>query len=130
MQVAILLADGICNKQIAYRLKMAENTVETHRSRLMERLGVNNLAGITRYVIALEDPISFDDWQMKRGGIIMNNTPLPNLKRCCPDWNEHEGKCPYHTCPMCGDTPCGGCNKCCGSKLGRDPDDGSCLGCG
>lgn len=33
-------------------------------------------------------------------------------------------------CEMCGDAPCQGCNKCCGSKLGRDPEDGSCLGCG
>lgn len=33
-------------------------------------------------------------------------------------------------CEMCGDAPCRGCNKCCGSKLGRDPEDGSCLGCG
>lgn len=33
-------------------------------------------------------------------------------------------------CEMCGDAPCKGCNKCCGSKLGRDPEDGSCLGCG
>jgi len=67
MQVAILLVDGISNKQIAHRLKMAENTVETHRSRLMQRLGVKNLAGITRYVVAIEDPISFDDWRLKRG---------------------------------------------------------------
>lgn len=33
-------------------------------------------------------------------------------------------------CEMCGDAPCQGCNRCCGSKLGRDPEDGSCLGCG
>lgn len=33
-------------------------------------------------------------------------------------------------CDRCGNTPCPGCNPCCGSTLGRDPDDGSCLGCG
>ncbi len=67
MQIAILLADGICHKQIAYRLKMSEHTVETHRSNLMQRLRVNNLAGVTRYVVSLEEPISFDDWQLKHG---------------------------------------------------------------
>lgn len=34
------------------------------------------------------------------------------------------------TCDRCGDTPCQGCQPCCGSKLGRDPEDGSCMGCG
>lgn len=33
-------------------------------------------------------------------------------------------------CNRCGDTPCQGCMPCCGSKLGRDPEDGSCRGCG
>lgn len=40
------------------------------------------------------------------------------------------GACWPIKCEMCGETPCQGCNKCCGSTLGRDPDDGSCLGCG
>ena len=51
MQILIRLVHGEHNKQIAYELGISERTVETHRARMMKRLGVHSLAElITLYV--------------------------------------------------------------------------------
>ena len=39
-----LLAEGNSNKEIAGRLALSLHTVETHRSRIMEKLGVHSTA--------------------------------------------------------------------------------------
>jgi len=50
-EVLQLLAEGNSTKQIAYLLKVSVKTVETHRAMLMERLGIRDLPGLTRYAI-------------------------------------------------------------------------------
>jgi DNA-binding NarL/FixJ family response regulator len=47
-----LIAEGKANKQIAAELSISIKTVEKHRQRLMEKLGIHDTAGLTRYAIA------------------------------------------------------------------------------
>lgn len=50
-EVLQLVAEGFSNKEIAQRLDVAPKTVETHRTELMERLGIHGVAGLVRYAI-------------------------------------------------------------------------------
>jgi DNA-binding NarL/FixJ family response regulator len=50
-QVLALLARGLNTKQIAQELNVSNKTVETHRQHIMEKLGDNSIAGLTRYAI-------------------------------------------------------------------------------
>jgi len=50
-EVLQLVAEGHSNKEIASRLQVALKTVETHRTELMERLGIHGVAGLVRYAI-------------------------------------------------------------------------------
>jgi DNA-binding NarL/FixJ family response regulator len=50
-EVLQLVAEGYSNKEIAGRLEVALKTVETHRTELMERLGIHGVAGLVRYAI-------------------------------------------------------------------------------
>ena len=50
-EVLQLIAEGQANKQIAAELGISVKTVEKHRQRLMERLGIHDTAGLTRYAI-------------------------------------------------------------------------------
>jgi DNA-binding NarL/FixJ family response regulator len=50
-EVLQLVAEGYSNKEIAGRLQVALKTVETHRTELMERLGIHGVAGLVRYAI-------------------------------------------------------------------------------
>jgi DNA-binding NarL/FixJ family response regulator len=50
-EVLQLVAEGHSNKEIANRLHVALKTVETHRTELMERLGIHGVAGLVRYAI-------------------------------------------------------------------------------
>ena len=47
-----LVAEGKANKQIAAELGISIKTVEKHRQRLMEKLGIHDTAGLTRYAMA------------------------------------------------------------------------------
>jgi two-component system, NarL family, nitrate/nitrite response regulator NarL len=47
-----LIAEGKANKQIADELGISVKTVEKHRQRLMQKLGIHDTAGLTRYAIA------------------------------------------------------------------------------
>jgi DNA-binding NarL/FixJ family response regulator len=51
-EVLQLIAQGFSNKEIAGRLGIAVKTIETHRARSMEKLGLQSRAGIVR--LALE----------------------------------------------------------------------------
>lgn len=50
-EVLQLIAEGNTTKQIAQALEISVKTVETHRSQLMERLGIHDVAGLVRYAI-------------------------------------------------------------------------------
>jgi two-component system, NarL family, nitrate/nitrite response regulator NarL len=51
-EVLKLVASGRSTKEIATELDIAFRTVETHRERLMRKLQIHNIAGLTRFAIA------------------------------------------------------------------------------
>jgi len=51
-EVLQLIAEGKLNKQIAAELSLSIKTVEKHRQQLMDKLGIHEIAGLTRYAIA------------------------------------------------------------------------------
>jgi two-component system, NarL family, nitrate/nitrite response regulator NarL len=51
-EVLRLVADGFTNKQIALRLAISVRTVETHRERVMDKLNIRTVAGLTKYALA------------------------------------------------------------------------------
>ena len=51
-EVLILIADGLSNKEIACQLGVGVRTVETHRERIMRKLDIHNVAGLTKFAIA------------------------------------------------------------------------------
>ena len=50
-QVLELMAKGLLNKQIAYRLGIAEKTVKMHRAMMLERLGAGTTAEAIRIAV-------------------------------------------------------------------------------
>ncbi|MBD3175678.1 MAG: response regulator [Armatimonadia bacterium] len=50
-EVVQLLAEGLSTKQIAEQLHLSPKTVETHRSRVMSKLDISNVAQLIRYAI-------------------------------------------------------------------------------
>lgn len=57
-EVLGLLTRGLANKQIAYTLDLGEKTIETHRSKLMRKLGVRSVAELVRLAIAAESQVT------------------------------------------------------------------------
>lgn len=51
-EVLTLVAHGYTSEQIADRLSISVNTVHTHRSHVMEKLGIRGRSGLMRYAIA------------------------------------------------------------------------------
>jgi DNA-binding NarL/FixJ family response regulator len=51
-EVLQLIAEGDGNKRIAAELGISIKTVERHRQRLMDKLGIHDVAGLTRYAIS------------------------------------------------------------------------------
>src|SRR5438128_1363509 len=51
-EVLQLIAEGKVNKEIAAELGISIKTVEKHRQKLMNRLGIHDVAGLTRYAIS------------------------------------------------------------------------------
>jgi DNA-binding NarL/FixJ family response regulator len=61
-KVLQLVAEGKANKQAAAELGICTKTVEKHREHLMQKLGVHNTAGLTRYAIdagVIESSVKF-----------------------------------------------------------------------
>jgi DNA-binding NarL/FixJ family response regulator len=50
-EVLQLLAEGKSNKEVATLLDLSLYTVETHRSNLMQKLGLHNTAEIVLYAV-------------------------------------------------------------------------------
>jgi DNA-binding NarL/FixJ family response regulator len=50
-EVLQLIAEGRSTREIAQRLFVSAKTVETHRRNIMQKLGVNSIAELTKYAI-------------------------------------------------------------------------------
>jgi len=50
-EILQLIAEGKSTKEIAQVLDLSVKTVETHRMRIMERLGIHDVAGLVRFAI-------------------------------------------------------------------------------
>ncbi len=59
-EVLQLLAEGKSIKETARRMDLSRKTVENHRRSIMEKLGIDNLAGLVKYAIR-EGLASLDD---------------------------------------------------------------------
>jgi DNA-binding NarL/FixJ family response regulator len=46
-----LVAEGHTTKEIAEVLNLSTKTIDSHREHIMEKLGIRNIAGLTRYAI-------------------------------------------------------------------------------
>lgn len=60
-EVLALIAEGRSNKEVAGRLGIGVRTIETHRERIMRKLKIHSIAGLTRFailngIISLETP--------------------------------------------------------------------------
>lgn len=51
-EVLVAIAEGFSNKEIAARLGVGIRTVETHRERIMRKLDIHSIAGLTKYALA------------------------------------------------------------------------------
>lgn len=51
IEIVRLIAEGLSNKEIGEKLFISHRTVDTHRTNLMTKLGVHNVAGIVRFAI-------------------------------------------------------------------------------
>jgi DNA-binding NarL/FixJ family response regulator len=51
-EVLIAIAEGLTNKEIACRLNVGVRTIETHRERIMRKLNIHSIAGLTKYALA------------------------------------------------------------------------------
>jgi DNA-binding NarL/FixJ family response regulator len=52
-EILQLIAEGKTNKEIAHVLRIAVKTVDTHRTQLMERLDIHDVAGLVRFAIQM-----------------------------------------------------------------------------
>lgn len=52
-EVLRLIAEGLTTKQIAQALGISVKTVESHRTQLMERLDIHDVAGLVRFAIKM-----------------------------------------------------------------------------
>ncbi len=50
-QVLALIAEGYATKQVAHMLKITFKTAVHHRTRLMQKLDIHEVAGLTRFAI-------------------------------------------------------------------------------
>lgn len=50
-EIVALVAKGLTSQDIAKKLFISPRTVETHRARIMDKLGVNNAAGLVRFAL-------------------------------------------------------------------------------
>ena len=51
-EVLIQIAEGLSNKEIAGQLGVGVRTVETHRERIMKKLNIHSVAGLTKFALA------------------------------------------------------------------------------
>jgi DNA-binding NarL/FixJ family response regulator len=51
IEILKMIADGLSNKEIGDQLFISHRTVDTHRTNLMKKLDVHNIAGLIRFAI-------------------------------------------------------------------------------
>lgn len=51
-EIIKLLVEEMTNQEVANKLNLSINTVETHRKNIMKRLKINSLLGLYRWVVA------------------------------------------------------------------------------
>ena len=51
-QIFRMLAGGQSVNDVAHALSLSANTVSTHKRRLMDKLGIDNNAGLVRYAVS------------------------------------------------------------------------------
>lgn len=51
-QVLAMIAEGQSNKEMANKLGVGVRTIETHRERMMAKLNIHSVAGLTKFAIA------------------------------------------------------------------------------
>lgn len=71
MEIITLVAEGFSNKEIADKLFLSTHTVTTHRKNIMNKLGVNNTAGLVLFAVR-ENLISPNHFLFSTAG---NNAP-------------------------------------------------------
>jgi len=60
-EVLQLIADGYSNKEIGAELGISVKTVEKHRQQVMNKLGIHETAGLTRYAMGLNPEVARRD---------------------------------------------------------------------
>lgn len=50
-EILIAISEGLSNKEISARFGIAVRTVETHRERMMNKLGIHTIAGLTQFAV-------------------------------------------------------------------------------
>jgi len=51
-EVLTLIAEGLHNKEIAHQIGAGVRNVETHRERIMRKLGIHSIAGLTKFAVS------------------------------------------------------------------------------
>ena len=51
VQILTLIAQGRASKEIAFELGLSSKTVDVHRARIMDRLGLSDIASLTLYAV-------------------------------------------------------------------------------
>lgn len=51
IEILSLIADGLSNKEIGDKIFISHRTVDTHRTNLMRKLDIHNMAGLIRFAI-------------------------------------------------------------------------------
>jgi DNA-binding NarL/FixJ family response regulator len=51
IEILKLIAKGRASKEIAFELNLSSKTVDVHRARIMDRLGLNDVASLTLYAV-------------------------------------------------------------------------------
>jgi two-component system, NarL family, nitrate/nitrite response regulator NarL len=70
-EVLVLVAEGLSNKEIANNLNVGVRTVETHRERIMRKLAIHSVAGLTRFALAKGLITLRDEMPPGRGGNLL-----------------------------------------------------------
>lgn len=64
LELARLIAQGLTNREVATKLFIAERTVETHVTNMLNKLGLNSRTQLTRWILELSDheaPSAYED---------------------------------------------------------------------